>query len=39
MNTYGPVVNSITFDLFETLMRDKKLRYEALAERGLKEYE
>lgn len=27
MNTYGPVVNSITFDLFETLMRDKKLRF------------
>lgn len=26
MHTYGPVVNSITWDLFETLMRDQKIR-------------
>lgn len=27
MNSYGPVVNSITWDLFQTLMRDKKLSF------------
>ena len=27
MNSYGPVVNSITWDLFETLMRDQKISF------------
>lgn len=27
MNSYGPVVNSITWDLFQTLMRDKKINF------------
>ena len=27
MNSYGPVVNSITWDLFETLLRDQKIQF------------
>lgn len=27
MNSYGPVVNSITFELFQTLLRDKKISF------------